>query len=517
MIDIDRIRTGLVAAAAISLWALASVDTRAVTPGSIVAPPDTRAVYEAIERGRQALIAQKYPDATREIDSALQKPEFAAIPRKDQYRTFLFAAVAAQGREDYLGAHEFAVIATGYPDADGETWVMRTRYAYWVDNYADAGSSLTTVATQFPASLSDFGAQTVLRIAYQMRDDKKLAAERLELLNALFGAGFTGDFQTEPADLWRELALDAVQRKDQKRAAEVLRRITNPNALVNMRIDRRFDALVQAEPRSFDVAAAARAEVRRWQRVMTANPRKLEPVTRYMSALQAVGNHEEVVALADRILAKQAGGTKEKPAFDDEKDELNWVHDLRARGLRSLGRWDDALAAQVKARAMRETSSDKVSQAINLGSFYASLKRPDEALQALEGLDWANSMSPYGRMQYQAVRLRAYLDKGDRAEAEKVFAYMRENKDAARDTWQFAMLEWGDTDGAAAQYISRLRDPEERTQALYAAQDFLEPPRMPRDAESHVRWLALLDRKDVSAAIDLVGRREKHPIYDPWD
>jgi len=515
---IDRARTRVViAAAAIALLSLVSTDTRAVTPGSIVAPPDTSTVYSAMERARLALIAEKYQDATREIDSALQQPEFAAVPKPVQFRAFLFAALAAQGREDYLGAHEFSVIATGYPDADANAWIMRTRYAYWVDNYADAGVALTRVARQFPKSLSELTDRTIQRIAYEMREDKKLAAERLELLNALFGADFTGDWGTQPADLWRELVLDALARKDAKRAAEVLKRITHPRVLVNMRIDRRFDALVQAEPRSFDVVAAAKAECKRWQQVMEANPSKLEPVTRYMGALQVVGGNEEVIALADRILAKQATGTKDKPAFEDEKDELNWIYDIRSRSLRRLGRWDDALAVQVKAREMRETSSDKVSQAINLGSFYAGLDRPDDALKALDGIDWANSMSGYGRMQYQSVRLRAYLAKGDRTEAEKVFAYMRENKNDAPDTWQDAMLVWGDLDGAAALYISRLRDPEERTEALFAAQTFVEPPRTPRRAEEHALWEALMARPDVSAAIAEVGRREKYPIWNPWD
>jgi tetratricopeptide (TPR) repeat protein len=394
---------------------------------------------------------------------------------------------------------------------------MRTRYAYWVDNYADAGTSLTQVAKQFPESLAELEGETVQRIAFQMRDDRKLAGERLELLKALFDAGFTGDWDTQPSELWRELVLDALGRKDSKRAAEVLKRIRHPRALVNMAIDRRFDALVQAEPRSFDVVAAARAEVKRWQRVMEANPRKLEPVTRYMTASLTVGNHEEVISLADRVLGKQASATKEKPAFDDEEDELNWVYDIKSRALRRLGRWDDSLAVQAQARAMRETSSDKVSQAINLGAFYTALDRPDEALQALDGIDWANSLSGYGRMQYQAVRLTAYLAKGDRVEAEKVFAYLGQHQKDAPDTWQEAMLEWGDLDGAAALYIGRLRDPEKRTEALFAAQTFMKTPRTRHSAAEHARWEALLARPDVSAAIAEVGRRTEFPIYNPWD
>jgi hypothetical protein len=119
-------------------------------------------------------------------------------------------------------------------------------------------------------------------------------------------------------------------------------------------------------------------------------------------------------------------------------------------------------------------------------------------------------------MQLQHVRLNAYLQLGDRAEAEKVFVYIRENKLDAPDTWQEAMLDWGDVDGAAAHYITRLRDPDQRAAALYAAQDFKPLPRLPREAAGIERWQALLKRPDVAAAIDEVGRREQFAIYNLW-
>ena len=72
-------------------------------------------------------------------------------------------------------------------------------------------------------------------------------------------------------------------------------------------------------------------------------------------------------------------------------------------------------------------------------------------------------------------------------------------------------------DGAAASYIARLRDPEERTAALYAAQTFQPVPRLPREIEGIERWKKLLARPDVAAAVLEVGRRETHPIYDLWN
>jgi tetratricopeptide (TPR) repeat protein len=498
------------------LMVLAAAPAAAISLGAIPVPPDTREVDAAIERGRQALLADNYVDAGKAIEEALQKPAFAQLSKSDQFRAILLASLAARGREDYLAAHEFMVIATGYPDAKAEHWVLRASMASWIDNWADAGLSITTVAKDWPAALPDIGDETIQWTALKMSRDKKLAADRLEMLNALFAAKFQLEWHIEPADLWRDLSLDALQRNDLARAREVLKRIDDPGSLVRMRIDRRFDTLVKAEPKAFNVPAAAQARVRRLRREIDANPRRLGPVVQYMYALFTVGSYAEVISLADRVVSRNSNAPADKPAYEDLADTINWIYDLKSQALRALGRWDAALGMQEEARRQRENSNDKVSQAINLGYSYNLRDRPEDALKSLDGIDWARSLSGYGRMQLQHVRLRAYLQLGNRAEAEKVFVYLRENRVDAPDTWQDALLDWGDLDGAAAHYIARLRDPEQREAALYAAQSFKPLPRLPRDAENVAHWQALLNRPDVVAAISEVGRREQFAIYDLW-
>jgi len=496
---------------------MAAAPTHAVSITSFPAPPDTRAIEATIERGHKAMLDGKYAEASKTFDEVLQNPEFIHLTKNRQFRTLLLASEAASDREDYLAAHEYMVIATDYPDAAAEHWLTRARLASWVDAWGDSGVAIRTVAKNWPESLAELSDETVQWTVLQMGRDQKLAAERLELLNALFDAKFQLEWHIEPTDLWRELVLQALERKDMARARAVLKRIESPGSLVRMRIDRRFDAIVQAESGAFDVAAASQAECRKLRHEMGANPTKLGPVVQYMYSLFTVGEYAEVSSLADRILAQNAKASKEKPAFDDVADKLNWIYDLKSQALRGLGRWDEALVIQEEARRQRETSTDKVSQAINLGGSYLLRHRPEDALTSLEGIDWARDLSGYGRMQLQHVRLRAYLQLGKREEAEKVFAYLRENKIDAPDSWQEAMLDWGDMDGAAALYIARLRDPEDRASALYAAQTFKPVPRMPGELESIERWRKMLARPDVTAAINEVGRREQHPIYDLWN
>lgn len=499
------------------LLVLAAGPAAAVSLGTITPPPDTSEVDAEIEKGRLALAAQNYVDASKALEIALQMPSFLQLSKFDQFHAVLFASLAARGREDYLAAHEYLTIATDYPDAKPEHWVMRAQMASWVDAWADAGLSIKTVATRWPNSLPDIGNETINWTAMQMGRDKKLAADRLEMVNALFSAKYLLDWHTEPADMWRELIMEALERKDIARAREVLKRIDDPSALIRMRIDRRFDTIVKSEPKSFDVVSAAQAQAKRLRHEADTNPRKLGPVVQYMYALFDLGSYEEVISLADHVLARNAKAPRDKPAYDDLADTINWVYDLKSQALRGLGRWDEALLIQEEARKQRDNSNDKVSQAINLGSSYVNRDRPDDALKSLEGIDWARSLSGYGRMQLQHVRFRAYLLQGNRAEAEKVFAYLRENKIDAPDTWQEALLDWGDVDGAAKLYIARLHDPEQRVSALYGAQTFKPLPKLPREAEAIARWQALLSRPDVDAAINEVGRRELQPIYDLWN
>ena len=87
----------------------------------------------------------------------------------------------------------------------------------------------------------------------------------------------------------------------------------------------------------------------------------------------------------------------------------------------------------------------------------------------------------------------------------------------AEDTWQLAMLDAGDFDGAAALLIARLRDPEKRYEALGEVQEYLPLPRLPKQVEALARWEKLVTREDVAAVINEVGRRERVPIYDVPD
>jgi hypothetical protein len=116
-------------------------------------------------------------------------------------------------------------------------------------------------------------------------------------------------------------------------------------------------------------------------------------------------------------------------------------------------------------------------------------------------------------MQLQYVRYAAYLQLGDRKNADDVLAWFREHAGDSRQTAQDAFVEGGDLDSAAAMLVSRLHDVTERADALFNVQDFALAARTAREREFDGRRAALLARADVAAAIAEVGGREKFPIH----
>jgi tetratricopeptide (TPR) repeat protein len=489
---------------------------RAAEPAPAASPTQAD-IFGVIERARQALLTDKYQEAARAIEEVLSMPDFGSLEDSVQFHVFLFGAYADSGREDYLGAHEFMVLATEFGEANAEHWFMRARYASWVDAWPDALTAVTTIAKRWPGAMTPENALLVSRIAYRSKEGGRNKAEVLDLLNALFAAKFTLEWGTEPSGLWHDLVSDALDRNDLKRAREVSRRVQDPSTLLHMRVDRRFDALVKTEPRVFDLKAAVNRECKRLAKSVAANPRSLSVRVQYGYSLLTAGRFAELLELTDGVIAKAAAAPVGSPAYDDVPDQLNWIYNHKAAALRALGLWEEALTVMEAGRRTEEDGSVNVSQAINLGWHYVDFGRPQQALDALNGIDWGHSLSPYGRMQLQHVRYRAYLQLGNAQEADNVLAYLREHREDAEGTWQLVLVDAGDFEGAAALLIARLRDREKRYEALGEVQEYQPIPRLPRQAEELARWEKLVTRTDVAAAITEVGRREKAPIFDVPD
>lgn len=482
----------------------------AAEPGAAMVELDASAIIEYAEEARSK---GQYQEAGDAIELVLRMSQFAELDASRQLQALVIGGLAAFGRDDYLSAHEFMVLVTDFPDATAEHWIWRAQSASSLEAWPDEARSITTVARRWPDALARLHPSAITRAAFRVNKDGTHRREQLDLLNALFAANFTIQLGLQPDSLWQELILDALDRNDLARAREISKRVQNTETLVAMRIDRRFDVLVKAEPKVFDIKAALDYQRKLLAKQVADDPRSLDARVQYCYTLLEAGRFKEVLALSNEVIARAAAAPADAPAYDNTAEKLEWMYSHKAVSLRAMGRWEEALAIMEKGLRNPEDGAINASQAINLGGYYVFYGMPQKGLDSLEGIDWAGSLSPFGRMQLQHVRYRAYLDLGNTQDADAALAYLREHRGDAEGTWQEALVDAGDLDGAAALYISRLRDPDKRAAALGEAQDYKPLPRRAAHDRTKTRWEALLKRKDVAAAIDAVGRREKIPLY----
>jgi hypothetical protein len=112
----------------------------------------------------------------------------------------------------------------------------------------------------------------------------------------------------------------------------------------------------------------------------------------------------------------------------------------------------------------------------------------------------------------QAVRLCAALQLNDTEAANESLAYLKEHQADSPRTYQRALVDAGDRDGAARLIIERLNDPSLRSDALVEIQNYNDTGDLPENLKSRERYGEILRRNDVRAAIVKVGRIESFGV-----
>jgi hypothetical protein len=159
-----------------------------------------------------------------------------------------------------------------------------------------------------------------------------------------------------------------------------------------------------------------------------------------------------------------------------------------------------------------ENHAGNVGQLINLAHIYCDLDRPKEALEAIGQI--TAKTSSYGAMQLEKVRLNAASQLGDSSQAARSMQYLEMHRADLPDAYEDALIYVNQLDRAAKLLLERLRDKNQRTQALADVQTYAAPLRTPRQIEYNARWRVVLDRQDVRAAIQRVGRVEQYKLEE---
>ncbi|HTQ13275.1 MAG TPA: hypothetical protein VMH86_05305 [Rhizomicrobium sp.] len=459
---------------------------------------------ELQEAGR--LVTADKPDFAR-VASLCQNVagdrDFADLSAREQHATYLLLGLADYYNGDDVGALAALNVSVAMPGANGLDWDLRLRAADHVESHQIAAESLGVLVARYPDMLAGENDRTVVSTAAEAGEYES-AAEATKLLSGLHARKWhpTNPFWTADT-MWRALAALDLAAGDDAGARAALEDMVEPDTFIGVWTDRRFDAVTAgAGPELGAIAAARLASLKA---LSAAHPDLLEGVVDVALQLIEQGRAQEALAMMDDALAR----TARDHAYADQDEQRNWALDTRAVALYRLGRFDDSVAARVKAAAMKEDGGVNVSQAINLANLYNDLARPADALAALATL---GPMSGYGRMQAELERVCADAQLKDADGLAQSLGYMRAHLDDAPNSAIQAELCAGNQDKAAALLIAQLADPVRRGDALVPLQDWAPMPEGPHDKAMDAAWDALKARPDVRAAVARVGRIESWPI-----
>ena len=371
-------------------------------------------------------------------------------------------------------------------------------------------NALTVMAKRWPEQLSMFEDALVFQVIRKANQLPPPASR--ELLGALYAARWKTREGIEPSDDWRDLAGLLLAEGDLTGALEVSSHVTDPYVLVEMRSDRRFDAVVSAHVQGFDIDSAAMREFHDLQVASEKSPRSLRLKVLVIQALRHQQHYPAMLAASDAVLLELQSTNYPEKLYDDYFAEYNWLLNERATALRRLGRWDEAVEQLVAASKALENHGANVSQAINLANLYCALGRPKEALAAM---DYVGTVSVYGAMQLEAARLEAAVQLDDEKQVKHSLAFLRIHVDDAPVTYIEELIVVGHLEDAADLMIAQLQDPRRRQDVLLRVQHFASYPQPEWSLRNQARWDEVVAGKTVQAAINKVGRVESYHLEEP--
>jgi tetratricopeptide (TPR) repeat protein len=389
---------------------------------------------------------------------------------------------------------------------------------------AEAARAIQAWLKRFPDSVGLLDLRAFAEIDAEPPRTEEEKRELRQLYEAFFAAGDKVPYAEALDSRWLRLALLRLEDRSlpdpAAAAAEVVRRVDDTKYLMMMRADRRYDRLTSAHPELFDLARARAKNLQVAEGKEKAEPRLLARRLGVLRALLRSGQARQAVdqatSLIDSLTVADAPEVtlRDGPAplaFDDAKEQLPWLYDMRSRGLALLGRFDEALQDNRRAMQAARYGRDAVSQLLNTAHRAVELGRAQDAMDLLARAPRASS--PYGRMVYELARLRAAQQLDDRAVVGRALAYLTDNREDAPTLYLTALMYLPAERAAAEAEFQRLLDhPQDRLQLLYYLQRTARPshPLPERDRAITELW-ALAETPTLRDAVNRVGRILDYP------
>lgn len=440
--------------------------------------------------------------------------EFRTLPTEVQ-QAFLYATMSCAWT---LRDGAAAITAANAADALGATWTgyMRMQLGLAFDDNALAIEGFFDFAEQDANGFAEMPARFVFRSLRAAREIDASDATAMRMHDKLLALNYV-DPDGFPDDSIRVSHARALLRQGHvEQARQRLGSVIDVRLIVEMRIDRTFDPLRSdaAFEQQFDVAIAAQASLARARQAAADQPRRLGMVLEIAQLLRALGRPQEAIDVLDPAIAA-AQEPDADSRFTDVADQLNWLLNEKAYALYDLGRVAEAHQVFGSSIAVGEHGQWSVSQVINFASMLNDEGRGADALAVVRTVGRA---SPYGDMWAAAVRACGAELSQNAAMRDEAMAFLRAHESDNPAALSQGLLCINDIDAAAALFIRRLGNVDERTEALLALQRYL--PRdhsaVPHRALLLERLTTVRDRPDVRAAVDVVGYIEDIPLYTTY-
>jgi tetratricopeptide (TPR) repeat protein len=447
----------------------------------------------------QALGRKDLNAADSAFSAALDDPAFARLDENTRHTALASAAQTMLQAGKPAKAQQFARAATQMPEQDLDDWAVRLSAGGRLQDTADEVTSVTAIYRQWGTNSAVLPDETVFRV-FRQSLNPEFSAGRRQMLETLYERRWHPADDAAAGPLWHELTRLLLEANEPDRAAEVAVLIKDPDAVIAMRADARFRRVLKAPFVRSDAERLARERIDALRQATAQHPGSLQYLRDLLASMARYRMDSEVLTVTDQVDHRiQAAGTS---AYDDTAKNFAWILDIRARALRHLGRYQEAVDILRRVADLPDRT-DKVSHAVNLAALLCELDLPEEALKFLPPLDQA---STYGKMQIASIRFSAALELGRANDAAEALAYLREHRAESPETLQRALLRAGELDEAEQWLLSRLSDPEMRSSALVEMQRYFEPPLPPRAAQWRASRLSLINRAAIRAAVSQLGR-----------
>jgi len=472
-----------------------------------VTPAGLQAEQRRIDDANKALGEKDWPRARVAVKAYLSARAFNHLSENDQFGVLRMGASVELKHGDKEVGYGYLLRAVQKAQAGKQEWLELIGYSALLNHPADAPRGLVVLAQRWPDQIDLLHERVVgsaLRSLHDLPPEQQLQASW-----NLYAANFTLKWGFQPDETWRDLCLLLLQNNRLSDAVEVSRRVTSPEVLIGMRADRRFDAMVAADPGHYDIETAAKLDEKQAQEISDAHPQILELKVHVAYTLLRLRDYGAMLAATDEVVSEIASTNFPQRLYSDFSDQYRRLLEARSTALQRLARPEEAVKDQLAASRMTEEGLKNVSQVIDLAELYCQLNRPREALTAIGDL---GALSDYGRMQLEGVRLRAARQLNDEAQAARSMKFIAQHRADSPLTYEHALVRGGQMDAAAQSLIARLLDPKQRQDALRSVQDFPLVPGIDAEQDITVQWKALIARADVQADVRKVGRAESYRI-----